>query len=119
MSIAIESSQNVGRVVISIDELSKILNRSVATIRTQVSREPSKLPKRFLDGTSSVRWLLRDVWKWQDECSSITPLSTDTSIVRRGAPSAKEKEAAQKLGVSVKQYRACKEVSNYDYYSNY
>jgi len=50
---------------ITIKELAKIINRSPATIATEVSKSPHKLPPRVrLPGSRKVFWLKRDVENW-------------------------------------------------------
>jgi predicted DNA-binding transcriptional regulator AlpA len=49
----------------TIHELADILNRSPATIATQVSKSPEKLPPRLmLPGSRKVLWLKSDVEEW-------------------------------------------------------
>lgn len=107
---AVEASNRLGYTYINIDQLSQIICRSSETIRTQITREPHKLPPRvpFTDGTTSVVWMLKSVWKWQDKMEStdceILEL-TPTNKSRRGAPTATEKKAAHLVGLSVSEYR--------------
>lgn len=50
---------------LTIKDLAKILNRSPATIATEVTKYPHKLPPRLnLPGSRRVLWLQEDVEKW-------------------------------------------------------
>lgn len=50
---------------ITIKELAAILNRSPATISTEISKAPHKLPPRLvLPGSRKVLWLKSDVEDW-------------------------------------------------------
>lgn len=106
--------------LIGIKELSIQLKRSEATIRTQVTREPWKLPPRF-PGTSQVLWMWSVVIAWQiNEQSKILNASKPAQITqnnmqpsmslstnRRGAPTKKEKAEAKASGFSsVAEWRA-------------
>lgn len=105
-SAAQQLSAHAGRIIIGIDELAAIIHRAPATIRTQASREPHKLPTRFRDGTNSVLWRLCDVWAWQDQLAGSPVLSIHPAPAhadakpakRRGAPTAAEKLAARNAG---------------------
>lgn len=111
------ASQNQGFILVNIDQLSQIIGRAQATIRTQVSQEPHKLPCRFDDGTSAVRWLLKDVWAWME--ARVTPAAQGFKHVpvsaapaknkvtkRRGRPTQAEIDAAKKKGITVSELRA-------------
>ena len=53
---------------LTIKDLASILNRSPATIATEVSKAPHKLPPRlYLPGSRRVLWLQEDVEKWINE----------------------------------------------------
>jgi len=113
---AVQLSVQSGRIIIGIDELSSIIHRASATIRTQATRETHKLPPRFRDGSNSVLWRLCDVWAWQDQlagqpAASSLSIPSDKPVKRRGAPTAAEKLAARNAGfASVAEYRAQVEV---------
>lgn len=96
-------------VLIGIPELAARLNRAVDTVRTQVTREPGKLPPRFfIPGSSQVVWMLFDVLAWMmaGRDMQATKPSVKDSAKRRGAPTAKEKLAALNAGMTVREYRA-------------
>lgn len=107
-----------GMRLIGIEELSQIINRATATIRCQASAAPHKLPPRFNDGTSSVSWLLADVWQWLQDRRSVlssefkhvpvapAPSTKEVSKKLRGRPSAGEIAEARKRGITVSQLRA-------------
>lgn len=53
---------------LTIKDLAGLLNRSPATIATEVTKTPEKLPPRlYLPGSRRVLWLQEDVEKWIDE----------------------------------------------------
>ena len=53
---------------LTIKDLAGILNRSPATIATEVTKAPQKLPPRLhLPGSRRVLWLQSDVEKWINE----------------------------------------------------
>ncbi|ADL55554.1 hypothetical protein [Gallionella capsiferriformans] len=108
----VEASHSFGNAFVNIDQLARIICRSPATIRTQVTREPNKLPPRvkFKDGTTSVVWSLKTVWSWLDqlENNEINVLSDAAPAYpksKRGKPTNVEKNAAQSVGMSVIEYR--------------
>lgn len=95
-------------VLIGIPELAARLNRAVATIRTQVTRQPEKLPPRFfIPGSSQVAWLLSDVLAWMvaGRDIQVTNPPIKDPAKRRGAPSSKEKIAATNAGLSIHEFR--------------
>lgn len=50
---------------LTITDLARLLNRSPATIATEVTKNPDKLPPRLrLPGSRRVLWLQEDVEKW-------------------------------------------------------
>lgn len=73
MENAFDASHSAGLVNIGIEELSKIIGFSEASIAKWASTNPEKLPPRFKTGTSSVRWLLADVWVWLQQHRAETP----------------------------------------------
>lgn len=96
-------------VLIGIPELAARLNRALATVRTQVTREPGKLPPRFfIPGSSQVAWMLSDVLAWMmagRDMQATNPPVKDLARRRRGAPTATEKLAARNAGLSVHEFR--------------
>ena len=53
---------------LTIDDLAVILNRARATIATEVTKAPHKLPPRLhLPGSRRVLWLKEDVENWLAE----------------------------------------------------
>jgi len=53
---------------LTIKDLAGLLNRSPATIATEVTKSPHKLPPRLqLPGSRRVLWLQSDVEMWIDE----------------------------------------------------
>jgi predicted DNA-binding transcriptional regulator AlpA len=50
---------------LTIEDLAFILNRSPATIATEITKTPEKLPPRIrLPGSRRVLWLKEDVDEW-------------------------------------------------------
>lgn len=100
--------------LIGIKELASRLRRAESTVRTQVTREPGKLPPRFfIPGSNQVVWMLSVVCDWMLQQQSTTlpgsiPFTPPPkpNAKRRGAPTAEEKLAARKAGVSVRELRA-------------
>jgi hypothetical protein len=99
--------------LIGIQELALRLHRAEATVRTQVTREPGKLPPRFfIPGSNQVVWMLSVVCDWMIQQQSTTLAISEPSISsqkpnakRRGAPNAHEKLAARNAGKTVAEYR--------------
>ena len=61
-------SANTELETLTIKQLAGILNRSPATIATEVSKAPHKLPPRLrLPGSRKVLWLRSDVEEWINE----------------------------------------------------
>lgn len=105
-------SQNLvdGCQLIGVHQLAQRLHRSVATVRTQVTREPAKLPPRFpIPGSSQVVWMLSVVIDWmiQQQANSHLPSTPITKLngKRRGAPTTREKLAAKSAGMSITEFR--------------
>lgn len=115
-------SQIDGCQLIGIKELALRLHRAEATVRTQVTREPEKLPPRFYItnkkqgvtvDSNQVVWMLSVVCEWMIQQQSTTLAISEPSISsqkpnakRRGAPTATEKLAARNAGLSVRELRA-------------
>lgn len=111
LSSAVLASEGIGMRYVGVEELSVIIGRAVSTVRTQVTREPWKLPPQPQNKTTTqVQWLLATVWVWMGEQSNITnsptPPISASSKKRRGAPNAAEKLAALGAGMSVRELRA-------------
>lgn len=111
-SLEPQLSQNLvdGCQLIGVHQLAQRLHRSVATVRTQVTREPKKLPPRFpINGSNQVVWMLSVVIDWmiQQQATSHLPSTQSTNIngKRRGAPTAREKLAAKSAGMTVSEFR--------------
>ena len=50
---------------LTVDDLAALLQRSVATLKSDVSRRPHTLPPRLVvPGTKVVMWLESDVHEW-------------------------------------------------------
>lgn len=61
---------------LTIEDLATLLNRSPATIATEVTKFPNKLPPRIkLPGSRRVLWLKEDVEEWINAYRPITDSS--------------------------------------------
>lgn len=50
---------------LTVEDLAALLQRSVATVKSDVSRRPHTLPPRLVvPGTKAVMWLEADVHEW-------------------------------------------------------
>ena len=59
------ANRNAVMQTLTIKDLAKLLSRSPATIATEVSKSPHKLPPRLiLPGSRRVLWLEEDVEEW-------------------------------------------------------
>lgn len=108
---------STGMVLIDIKDLSQILGISAQTIAKLASSKNSPiLPPRFPTESSSVRWLLKDVWAWLEAKSQTKPPApgnqeTETATPEfkiqagRGRPNRQVAAAAQAAGLSIKEYR--------------
>lgn len=101
--------------LIGIKELAARLHRAEATVRTQASREPGKLPPRWfprIGRSTQVVWMLSVVCNWMIQQQSTTLAISEPSTPpkpntkRRGAPNAHEKIAARNAGKTIAEYRA-------------
>lgn len=110
MENAFDASRSAGLVVIGIEELSKIIGLSKATITKWASTNPEKLPPRLKTGTCSARWLLADVWVWLQQrraetpAPAVPPAPPVTTKNRRGRPLESVRIAAQRAGMTTKDY---------------
>lgn len=104
---AVSLLTDCGYKLINPAELAEILDRSIHTIRSQVSREPHKLPPRAKTRCSQIAWRLKDVVAWLDgdDVAEVSLSPTNTDKLKRGAPSGAEKALAKKAGMTVSEYR--------------
>ena len=89
--------------LLTIDELSSYLHKSVASIRSDVSRNPHALPPICrLPGTKRLLWRVEDVERWLAKhvvvLDTMTPLTVSTPV-RRGRPSKSEQVAKRRHSV--------------------
>jgi hypothetical protein len=86
--------------LLTIDELSSYLHKSVASIRSDVSRNPHALPPICrLPGTKRLLWRVEDVEMWLEK--HVVVLDTMPPLVmtiagRRGRPSKSEQVAKRR-----------------------
>ena len=85
--------------LIKVDELSKILGRTMRTVRGQVTSAPHLLPPRFIadpehPGAGGVVWLQHDAFAWLASRSNFpesTPLPTPAPAPIPAIPAAKKR----------------------------
>lgn len=72
-------------------DLSSILKKTAASIRTDLCRSPHRLPPRlYVPGSAKVLWLKKDVLEWLEGCKTPTPRSPKPVPPRRGRPTKSE-----------------------------
>lgn len=91
------------RPLLTVDELASYIHKSVASIRSDVTRNPASLPPICrLPGTKRLLWRIEDVESWlalhvRGEAASIAvPPATDTTKPKRGRPTKAEQVARQR-----------------------
>ncbi|AYC31775.1 DNA-binding protein [Pseudomonas cavernae] len=86
--------------LLTVDQLSLYLQKSVASIRSDVTRNPLALPPICrLPGTKRLLWRVEDVEKWLAEhvvIADVTVPSTASESVRRGRPTKAEQVSRQR-----------------------
>lgn len=86
--------------LLTVDQLSSYLHKSVASIRSDVTRNPRALPPICrLPGTKRLLWRLEDVERWLAEhvvATNATAPSVASVHVRRGRPTKAEQVANQR-----------------------
>ena len=93
------------RHLLSVEELASYLHKSVASIRSDATRNPQSLPPICrLPGTKRLLWRIEDVEQWlaQYVAEASSPLVTDNqtqllSNPKRGRPSKADQVAKQRL----------------------
>lgn len=102
--------------VIEADVLGKLLGKSVLSIRSDRCRAPHRLPPACTPpDTKTPLWILSDVLAWLAQYREPAAQAPDPSkkfsapqfaLRRRGKPSKAETVEAQRLGLSVREFRA-------------
>ena len=91
--------------LLTVEQLSKFLHKSVASIRSDSSRNPQSLPPICrLPGTKRLLWRIEDVEQWlaqyvagTDYLSTSASQAQQTATPKRGRPTKAEQVAKQKL----------------------
>jgi hypothetical protein len=96
--------------LLTADQLSVYLHKSVASIRSDASRNPQALPPICrLPGTKRLLWRVEDVEQWLREHVAseftVTSHSAVGSVRRRGRPTKAEQMALQRSGKAVENDR--------------
>lgn len=92
------------KVLLTVEELSKCLHKSVASIRSDATRNPQSLPPICrLPGTKRLLWRMEDVDQWLAQhvalaTGSQQPSIPDTQPQRRGRPTKAEQVARRLAG---------------------
>lgn len=97
--------------VIYIEQLSEIIGKSATTIRTCATNEKYKhlIPRPFkLPHSRRLAWYEKDVKAWLAGATAVQPPTKP----RRGPPTKAERTAAERAGVSVKEWRAQQSSAN-------
>jgi predicted DNA-binding transcriptional regulator AlpA len=95
------------QVLLRVEELAQLLHKSIASIRSDISRNPHALPPLCrLPGTKRLLWREEDVSRWLADhvISEVPPASSRaaraaSSIRRRGRPT-KAEQLRRQLGVA-------------------
>lgn len=97
-------------VTIGVDELGAILGKARQTIYKDLGRNAAALPPPLrIPGSSRTRWLMADVLAWLEACRTAAPATTPppTRLTpKRGAPTKVERFEAERLGVTVQEFRS-------------
>ncbi|EMG2114274.1 DNA-binding protein [Pseudomonas aeruginosa] len=84
--------------LLTVDQLSTYLHKSVASIRSDVTRNPQALPPLCrLPGTKRLLWRVEDVERWLAEHVVVAAVAISASAEpRRGRPTKAEQIAKQR-----------------------
>lgn len=94
--------------VIGVDALSLLINKTPATIIMDRSRAPHKIPPACIPpGSKQPLWLTADVLKWlASHREAPGRIKRKPRSPKLGAPTKVERAEAERMGLSVKEYRA-------------
>lgn len=91
------------KALLTVEQLSAYIHKSVTSIRSDASRNPASLPPICrLPGTKRLLWRIEDVEVWLathvrgDAAPLATPQATETSKPKRGRPTKAEQVARQR-----------------------
>lgn len=97
------------RTLLTVDELAECLHKSVASIRSDATRNPRSLPPICrLPGTKRLLWRVEDVERWlADHVDGVTVATTmavtEQHQRRRGRPTKAEQVARQRQRAEVRE----------------
>lgn len=91
------------RPLLTVDELASYIHKSVASIRSDATRNPASLPPICrLPGTKRLLWRIEDVERWiaqhihSESAASVIPVPDDAAKPKRGRPTKAEQVARQR-----------------------
>jgi hypothetical protein len=90
------------RTLLTVDQLAVCIHKSVASIRSDATRNPRSLPPICrLPGTKRLLWRVEDVERWLAEHVDGVSIASSTEVgvqlqVRRGRPTKAEQLARQR-----------------------
>ncbi|EON21867.1 hypothetical protein C265_16296 [Cupriavidus sp. GA3-3] len=93
--------------LLTVDQLAKCLHKSVASVRSDATRNPRSLPPICrLPGTKRLLWRLEDVEHWLAQHVALSSTSQESSthtrqLPRRGRPTKAEQIAKQRTQASL------------------
>lgn len=96
-------------VLMTVDQLAQCLHKSVASVRSDATRNPRSLPPICrLPGTKRLLWRTEDVARWLAEhvdghLAERPAFGVDTEHRRRGRPTKAEQIAKQRLQTAANQ----------------
>ena len=94
------------KALLTVDQLSQYLHKSVASIRSDATRNPQSLPPICrLPGTKRLLWRMEDVERWLAAHVEGMPIAPAIAVPdqhrpRRGRPTKAEQVARQRQGLS-------------------
>lgn len=78
-------------------DLSSLLKKTAASIRTDLCRNPHRLPPRlFVPGSAKVLWLKSDVLQWLQACRKKPAVQVQPQQRPQGRPTKAEQVAARR-----------------------
>lgn len=94
--------------IIGVDALSLLINKTPATILMDRSRAPHKIPPACIPpGSKQPLWLTADVLEWlASHREAPGRIKRKPRSPKPGAPTKAERAEAERMGLSVKEYRA-------------
>lgn len=89
------------KALLTVEQLSAYIHKSVASIRSDATRNPASLPPICrLPGTKRLLWRIEDVERWIAQHihgdTGTVPITDDTDRPKRGRPTKAEQVARQR-----------------------